>query len=232
MIVQAQGLKQVYGNGRGLHEATFDIPKGRIIALAGGNGAGKSTLIRMLTKQEMPQQGQLIWHEAKPIRYMPDDVDFPNTLTAAEVLKLLASLKKATTEEQHHVLKRVGLFEVQKQTVRHFSKGMRQRLNLAQSLLGGDGLLIMDEPTNGLDPYWIAELKNIIRAEKERGSTIIFSTHMLSFAEQLADDVIILHEGSVLVAGELQQLLQEHGFTELEQLWLSKIGLSEVQPHQ
>ena len=85
----------------------------------------------------------------------------------------------------------------------------------------------MDEPTNGLDPYWIAQLKNIIRAEKERGSTVIFSTHMLSFAQQLADDVIILHEGSVLVAGDLQELLISHQCIELEQLWLAKIGLGE-----
>lgn len=227
MIAQCQKLKHVYSNGRGLHEATFDIKKGRIIALAGGNGAGKSTLIRLLTKQEVPEQGKLIWHDDQPIRYMPDDVDFPPTLTATEVLKLLASLKKASKEQQEHVLQEVGLLEVKKQKVRHFSKGMRQRLNLAQSLLGGDGLLIMDEPTNGLDPYWIAQLKNIIREEKERGSTVIFSTHMLAFAQQLADDVIILHEGSVLMAGDLQQLLSNHQCTELEQLWLAKIGLSE-----
>jgi len=227
MIVQCRNIKQLYENGRGLHDVTFEMGKGRIIALAGGNGAGKSTLIRLLTKQEMPQQGELIWHEEKPIRYMPDDVDFPTTLTAAEIIKLLASLKKASKEEQTEVLKEVGLYEVQKQTVRHFSKGMRQRLNLAQSLLGGDGLLIMDEPTNGLDPYWIAQLKKIIQLEKERGSTVLFSTHMLSFAQELADDAIILHEGRVIAAGDLQELLAKHQCSELEQLWLAEIGLGE-----
>lgn len=227
MIVECKGLQQIYSNGRGLHNASFGIKKGRIIALAGGNGAGKSTLIRMLTKQEIPQKGELIWHENKTIRYMPDDVDFPTALTAEEILKLLASLKKATLDEQKAVLQKVGLSEVKKQKVQQFSKGMRQRLNLAQSLLGGDGLLIMDEPTNGLDPYWIAQLKEMIRQERDRGSTVIFSTHMLAFAQQLADDVIILHEGSVLLAGDLQQLLQEYGYEELEQLWLNRIGLSE-----
>lgn len=227
MIVECKDLQQIYSNGRGLHQASFLIKKGRIIALAGGNGAGKSTLIRMLTKQELPQQGELVWHEHKTIRYMPDDVDFPTALTAEEILKLLASLKKATSEEQKAVLQKVGLYEVKKQRVQQFSKGMRQRLNLAQSLLGGDGLLIMDEPTNGLDPYWIAQLKETIRQERDRGSTVIFSTHMLAFAQQLADDVIILHEGSVLLAGDLQQLLQEYGYEELEQLWLNKIGLYE-----
>lgn len=225
MIVEARNLQQIYKNNRGIHEANFKIRKGRIVALAGGNGAGKSTLIRMLTRQEKPSGGKLIWHYEEFVRYMPDDVDFPSTLTAEEVLGLLASLKKVGKVEQDEMLKRVGLFEVKKQKVSSFSKGMRQRLNLAQSLIGGDGLIIMDEPTNGLDPYWIAQLKEIMVAERNRGATVLFSTHMLAFAENLADDVIILHEGRMLAAGELQQLLKEHQCDELEKLWLQKIGL-------
>ncbi len=96
---------------------------------------------------------------------MPDDVNFPPTLTAEEILGLLATLKKSTMQEQEDVLKLVGLYNVKKQKVSSFSKGMRQRLNLAQSLLGGDGLLILDEPTNGLDPYWISELKKMLKNE-------------------------------------------------------------------
>lgn len=225
MIVEGHKLQQIYKNNRGIHDASFQIKKGRIVALAGGNGAGKSTLIRMLTKQEKPGHGELQWHENKTIRYMPDDVDFPTTLTAEEIIGLLGSLKKASKEEQQEVLKRVGLFDVKKQKVSSFSKGMRQRLNLAQSLLGGDGLLIMDEPTNGLDPYWIAQLKDMMVSERDRGSTVLFSTHMLAFAETLADDVIILHEGHVILSGDLQQLLSENNCLELEQLWLQKIGL-------
>ena len=156
---------------------------------------------------------------------MPDDVDFPSTLTAEEVLGLLASLKKVGKDEQEDVLKRVGLFEVKKQKVSSYSKGMRQRLNLAQSLIGGDGLIIMDEPTNGLDPYWIAQLKEMMVEERNRGATVLFSTHMLAFAQNLADDVIILHEGRVLAEGELQKLLVDYRCNELEELWLQKIGL-------
>lgn len=225
MIVEARNLQQIYKNNRGIHEANFKIRKGRIVALAGGNGAGKSTLIRMLTRQEKPSGGKLIWHYEEFVRYMPDDVDFPSTLTAEEVLGLLASLKKVGKVEQDEMLKRVGLFEVKKQKVSSFSKGMRQRLNLAQSLIGGDGLIIMDEPTNGLDPYWIAQLKEIMVAERNRGATVLFSTHMLAFAENFADDIIILHQGRMLAAGELQQLLTEHQCNELETLWLKKIGL-------
>ncbi|MED3661818.1 ABC transporter ATP-binding protein [Ureibacillus sp. FSL K6-8385] len=225
MIVEARNLKKIYKNNRGLHEADFAIRRGRIVALAGGNGAGKSTLIRLLTNQEKPTGGELIWHNRGIVRYMPDDVDFPGMLTAEEVLGLLASLKKVGKAEQDEILKRVGLYEVKKQKVSSFSKGMRQRLNLAQSLIGGDGLIIMDEPTNGLDPYWIARLKEMMAEERSRGATVLFSTHMLAFAEQLADDVIILHEGRILAAGEVERLLQDHQCRHLEDLWLQKIGL-------
>lgn len=225
MIVEAKDIKQIYKNNRGIQKASFKIKKGRIVALAGGNGAGKSTLIRLLTKQEIPQEGKFIWHEQKTIRYMPDDVDFPTMLTAKEVIELLASLKKVGKAEQEEVLKKVGLYEVRKQKVSSFSKGMRQRLNLAQGLLGGDGLLIMDEPTNGLDPYWISRLKEMMVEEKKRGTTVLFSTHMLAFAQNFADDVIVLHEGEILFSGDLQQLLEDEKCQNLEELWLRKIGL-------
>ncbi|MFC5558422.1 ABC transporter ATP-binding protein [Ureibacillus thermophilus] len=225
MIVEARNIKKIYKNNRGLHEADFTIRKGRIVALAGGNGAGKSTLIRLLTKQEKPTSGEFIWHQDGLVRYMPDDVDFPSTLTAEEVLELLASLKKVDRSLQDEILKQVGLYEVKKQKVSSFSKGMRQRLNLAQSLIGGNGLIIMDEPTNGLDPYWISRLKEIMMEERNRGATVLFSTHMLAFAEQLADDVLILHEGRIIAAGEVEQLLVESRCHHLEELWLQKIEL-------
>ncbi len=105
MIVEAKNLQKIYKNNRGIHDANFTIRKGRIVALAGGNGAGKSTLIRLLTKQEKPTNGELIWHQDDFVRYMPDDVDFPSTLTAQEVLGLLASLKKVGKGEQDEILK-------------------------------------------------------------------------------------------------------------------------------
>ncbi|MDV6377438.1 ABC transporter ATP-binding protein [Sporosarcina sp. GW1-11] len=224
MILEAKALAKQYKNGRGLHEATFTLREGTILALAGGNGAGKSTLIRLLTGQDKVTAGELLWHGSSEVRYMPDDVDFPSTLTAEEILRLLASLKKVGTEQQQRVLERVGLWDVRKQRVQQFSKGMRQRLNLAQSLLGEGKLLILDEPTNGLDPYWIAELKKMMTEERNKGCTVLFSTHLLNFAEQLADDVLILHEGTVLATGPMDEVLRTNGAADLEQLWLKKIA--------
>lgn len=225
MIVEAKNISRLYDKGRGIHNINFSLRAGRIVALVGGNGAGKSTLIRMLTGQERPSSGELIWSGDVTARYMPDDVDFPATLTAQEILRLLASLKKIGKDEQQLVLKRVGLWDVRKQHVKQFSKGMRQRLNLAQSLLGEGQLLILDEPTNGLDPNWIAKLKGMMMEERDRGCTVLFSTHMLSFAEELADDVLIIHEGQMLATGDLHEVLAEGNCDHLETLWLKKIEL-------
>ena len=153
---------------------------------------------------------------------MPDDVDFPHTLTAAEVLKLLASLKKATKEQQENVLREVGLLEVKKQKVRHFSKGMRQRLNLAQSLLGGDGLLIMDEPTNGLDPYWVWKFKEIIQEEKRKGKAILFTTHILPLVEEIADKAVFLEEGKLIHFDTVKEIMKNgDGAVSLESVFFS-----------
>ncbi|MGG0655930.1 ABC transporter ATP-binding protein [Rummeliibacillus pycnus] len=225
MIVEGKNLVKKYSKEQGLLDVSFTLYEGRIIALAGGNGAGKSTLIRLLIGEEKPNSGALNWTIKPSIRYMPDDVNFPPTLTALEILQLLAGLKQIPSEEIEKVLKRVGLWEYRKQRVRQFSKGMRQRLNLAQALLGDEQLLILDEPTNGLDIRWIAELKNILQEQKDIGKTILFSTHLLSFAEELADDVLLLHEGRVLKQGNIHSVLQESKTIHLEELFMHEISV-------
>lgn len=225
MILQGKDVTKVYSSNNGLHGIDFELNSGKIIALAGGNGAGKSTLIRLLIGEEDPDRGELLWADGVSMRYMPDDVNFPQALTAYEILHLLAQLKSLPKDRVEEVLKRVGLWEYRKQRVRQFSKGMRQRLNLAQSLLGDEQLLILDEPTNGLDLLWIAQLKQILNEQKEAGRTILFSTHLLSFAEELADDVLLLHDGQILMNGSLEQVLEEGNAQHLEELFMRKIGL-------
>lgn len=232
MILQGKDITKVYSSNNGLHGIDFELQSGRIIALAGGNGAGKSTLIRLLIEEEEQDRGELNWAEGVSMRYMPDDVNFPQALTAYEILQLLSHLKNLPKSRVEEVLKRVGLWEYRKQHVRQFSKGMRQRLNLAQSLLGDEQLLILDEPTNGLDLLWIAELKTILQEQKEAGKTILFSTHLLSFAEELADDVLLLHDGRILMDGSLNQVLEQENAQHLEELFMRKIGLIRAENKQ
>jgi len=156
---------------------------------------------------------------------MPDDVNFPTMLTAAEIFELLASLKQVAQDEQECILKRVSLWDVRNQPAKQFSKGMLQRLNLAQSLLGSGTLLILDEPTNGLDPFWIAQLKNVMLEEKNKGNTVIFSTHLLSFAEEIADEVLVLHDGEIIISGAITEIFTQENSTSLEEIWLKRLKL-------
>lgn len=226
MIVEGKELVKKYSEHQGLQDVSFSLNEGRIIALAGGNGAGKSTLIRLLIGQEQQSSGEIFFSGESSISCMPDDINFPSALTAEEILQLLAGLKKVSVGEREKVLKRVGLWEFRKQRVSQFSKGMRQRLNLAQSLLGDERLIILDEPTNGLDLLWIAELKMILQEQKQLGKTILFSTHLLSFAEELAEDVLLLHEGKVLMQGPIHKVLKESKCTHLEEMFIKKVGLA------
>ncbi len=219
MTIQLQNVTKSFKAGRGIFDVSFDLKPGHITALVGSNGAGKSTIINILTNLLKPDSGQII-RETQDVRYMPDDIDFPDTLTAEEIIRFLGGLKKESPIRQSDLLEKVGLQEAKKLKVGQFSKGMRQRLNLAQSLMGDSTLYILDEPTNGLDPYWIANLKRMLEEERANNQIVLFSTHLLSFAEEIADQVILIHHGRILATGGIKQLLQEGNCTTLEQLWL------------
>lgn len=219
MTIQLQQVTKAFKNGRGVFDISFDLQPGHITALVGANGAGKSTIINILTNLLKPDSGHII-RSSSDVRYMPDDIDFPDTLTAEEIIQLLGKLKKVPASAQHELLTKVGLQEAKSLKIGQFSKGMRQRLNLAQSLMGESELFILDEPTNGLDPYWIAQLKMFLKEERESKQIVLFSTHLLSLAEEIADQVILIHQGKILAAGDIEQLLEESHCMSLEQLWL------------
>ena len=205
-MIVIQELTKTYKTGKtGLHPLNYEISKGKIVALTGGNGAGKSTLIKLLTGIMKPTSGSVEWN-GQSFSYMPDDLGFPEELTAFEVMKLLGTLKNADAASCQQVLEYVGLDDVKNQRIGTFSKGMKQRLAFAQALLSKEDVLILDEPTNGLDPYWIKWMKECLLQEKQKGKTIIFSTHELSFAESIADDLLFFYNGKSLIHDTLKNL--------------------------
>ncbi|MDX6152651.1 ABC transporter ATP-binding protein [Marinococcus sp. PL1-022] len=200
---------------------TFSITKGSIYALCGGNGAGKTSLFSVLTGMNRPSSGTMymsngeIQNHSNTYRqsfsYMPDQLVFPRHLTGIETLRFFSDLMGEQQYKVTEILPYVGLEEAKDQKVKTYSKGMQQRLNLAQCLMADVPLYMLDEPTNGLDPYWAYQMKDIILDQKKKGKTIIFSTHSLSLVDDIADDLLFLQQGKVLINEPISHLQQQFG---------------------
>ncbi|MFC6040684.1 ABC transporter ATP-binding protein [Paenisporosarcina macmurdoensis] len=204
-MIQINQISKTYDTGKvGLHSLDLTITPGEIVALTGGNGAGKSTMIHLLTNILKPTSGTIDWGEKK-YSYMPDDLEFPTHVTAWEWLKLLGAFKEVDDKKILRAATDVGLESQLHQRISTFSKGMKQRLAFAQTLLANEDVMILDEPTNGLDPYWVKWMKTTLDAKRKEGKTIIFSTHDLSFVEEIADVMLFFHEGKVLFQYKAQE---------------------------
>lgn len=216
----------------------YRLEKGKVLALCGGNGAGKSTLIRLIIGLLKPTTGTVTinglnykQHKKEFLRqfgYMPDDFQFQKSITAKETIRFYAKLKNVDENIAYDMLETVGLSEKQHEKVGTFSKGMKQRLLLAQALLKDPDILILDEPTNGLDPYWMNELSDIMLQRKKAGQTVIFSTHDLHVAEKVADEVLFLSNGKVISSGPVQQYRKKGLYETFQQLYFNTIEEKEL----
>ncbi|WP_226677900.1 ABC transporter ATP-binding protein [Mesobacillus jeotgali] len=230
--IRVEGLAKHYSPTKKITGISFSIDKPEIFALCGGNGAGKSTLIKMLTGIMKPTAGMVVM-EGKKVEpqsrgfkklfsYMPDEMLFPRQLTGLEVLIFFARLRGISDEKVTEALHQVGLFDVRNKQIKQYSKGMQQRLSLAQALLPDVPLRILDEPTNGLDPLWVYRFKEIIQEEKRQGRTIFFTTHILSLVEELADRAAFMQEGNLQYCDSVESLVQKNGvYTPLEKVFFN-----------
>lgn len=223
-MIQMEHVSKIYKGGNGLQDVSIQVNEGEIFALCGGNGAGKSTLIQLLIGSIIADEGKIHKSElANRCAFMPDDLEFPDQMTGIEVLKFLGQLQKVSEGKVMQLLFDVGLENEGTKKVRDYSKGMKQRLSFAQSLLSDAPLYILDEPTNGLDPFWVKKWKDRILEERAKGRTIIFSTHILSIVEEIADHVLFLHQGKNLVSGSVEELKRQHNGDSLEEIFFQGI---------
>lgn len=201
-MIQLEQVGKRYGDVWSLHPIDGAIADGRIVALCGGNGAGKSTLLNIMNGTLAPSVGHATLNGNTRARYkafnqsfgyMPDDFAFDPSWTVGETFTYYALLQGGKPDPI--LLKRIGLETKRNDLVGKLSKGMRQRLLLAQALVTKPNILLLDEPTNGLDPTWMHLLSQLLRNEADRGTTIVFSTHQLDVAAKLADEVWILDTG-------------------------------------
>lgn len=212
-----------------LHSFSLKADPGECIVLCGGNGAGKSTLLNILAGISSASEGTVIIknidirHNRKKyvslIGYMPDEFFAQETMSVSEFLHFYASFRKASSIRVNEVIQVIGLEEKKHEKIKHLSKGMRQRLMFGQAWLANPSVLIMDEPTNGLDPYWIDVFIKLIKEIKQSGTTIIFSTHMMDVASEVADHVLFMENGKLVKALQNEHQDTNKFMVELLQLY-------------
>lgn len=217
-MIQVNGLIKDYGARRALHSITFDANQGEIVGFLGPNGAGKTTTMRILTGYMPPTDGTAIvagydvveesLEVRKRVGYLPETVPLYMDMTALEYLKFMAELRHIPDAEEraHDSLEQVNLSDRANGFIANFSKGMRQRVGLAQALIHRPEVLILDEPTIGLDPAQVVEMRNVIK-EIGKDRTVLLSTHILSEAQQICDRVLIINKG-IIVAEDTPENLQ------------------------
>ncbi len=216
-VLSANGLTKRFGKLKAVEELTFEMPRGGVIGFVGPNGAGKSTTIRMLLGLIRPTGGnaEVLGHGiCTPSAYLhkvgaiiESPVFYPS-LSGSNNLRALAKLGGFLPEQVPRVLEMVGLSSRASDKVANYSLGMKQRLGIAVALLPNPELLILDEPTNGLDPAGIVEIRNLLRQIGNSGRTVFVSTHLLSEVEAEADRLVMIHNGRLVFAGELADIMQ------------------------
>jgi len=218
-MIEVKDLKKSYGNVEALRGVSFQIATGEIVGLLGPNGAGKTTIIKILTGYLQPDEGSVkvadldvLTHTQEVqagIGYLPENAPLYPELSVQSYLKMMAELRQIEQEQQlqriSEAVYAVGLKEYLTRPISQLSKGYRQRLGLAQAILHKPRLLIFDEPTIGLDPTQIVEIRKLIKRLAEH-STVLFSTHILPEVEVLCDRAIILMNGEIKADARLSDL--------------------------
>ncbi len=215
MIVRLRGVSKAFRGRSVLHDIDLDLAPGRVSAILGPNGSGKTTLIKMLLGLVRPDAGAIEiggeridghWSYRERIGYMPQAARFPENLSAREMLAMLADLRGPGAVVDSTLIEALGLEPELDKPVRTLSGGNRQKVSAATAFLFRPELVILDEPTAGLDPIASGVLKDRIADERAAGRTVLLTGHVMSEIEQLADDVVVLLEGGVLFAGPLAEL--------------------------
>ena len=221
-MIEVKHVTKKYGNFTAVDDINFTIKDNEIVGFLGPNGAGKSTTMNMITGYIEPTNGKIIVNdydiskEAKKVKrqigYMPESTPLYYDLTVREFVNYMADLKyvkrKEKKEKVDKVLKEVGLTNVQKKLIRNLSRGYKQRVSLAGALIGDPKVLILDEPTVGLDPKQITEIRDLIR-KLGKNHTVILSSHILSEVSQICEKVIIINKGKVLAVDTPNHLEEE-----------------------
>jgi ABC-2 type transport system ATP-binding protein len=244
-MVKVEGLNKIFDPGlfeakkHVLKDLSFQVRKGKTTGFVGVNGAGKTTTLKCILGFIHPNSGSINFFEGgglssdvkTRIGYLPERPYYYEFLKASEFLKFHWQLSKTAKNSKQEfesrgreVLQKVNLSDVWDRQLRSFSKGMLQRIGLAQALLRNPEFLILDEPMSGLDPDGRILIKDIIREEKHKGTTIFFSSHLLGDMDELCDDLVVINQGELQYQGELKDFAKEQGVEKSFRELRNKLG--------
>jgi len=219
MIVEINNLSKSFGLRKAVDGLNLDIPDGSVYGFLGPNGSGKSTTIRMMTALITPDEGEVYIQENSVLKMrnkalasvgaLIERADFHKHLSGETNLKMLARMDGTDISRVQTVLDRTGLGSRGKDKVKTYSQGMKQRLGIAQALLSHPKLLILDEPTNGLDPQGMKEVRDLVRELSYEGITIFISSHLLDEVQKICSHVAMISFGKLITSGKMEDLLKE-----------------------
>ena len=234
-VIKVHQLVVHYKAHRAIDGLSFEVKRGEIFGFLGPNGAGKSTTIKTILGLIPYQAGEVKIHELSPVNpasrlrvgYLPEEANYYRFLTPVEILTFYGRIfgipKDVLKERVDKILALVGLTAVSRRFVGTFSKGMTQKVSLAQALINEPDTLILDEPTSGLDPLARMDLRKILTNLKAQGKTIFFSSHELSEVELLCDSIAIVKSGRLVKSGTINEVLGAHHEKNLERFFLETI---------
>ena len=221
-ILAVRDVRKTFGDVRAVDGVSFTVRKGTITGLLGRNGAGKTTTIRMITGIFLPDSGTIEWlggGGGAPFRdrigYLPEERGLYKQMRLIDLLLFLAEIKGRKPAEIRpkidHWLERFELTEKRAAKVEELSKGNQQKIQLIATLLHDPDLIILDEPQSGLDPVNMVLVRNLLRDLRQEGKTILLSTHMMAEAERMADEIVLIHRGNVVLEGTLDHVRKSFG---------------------
>lgn len=223
-ILTVKNLTKKFGYLTAVKDLSFSIEKGNVYGILGPNGSGKSTTLGIVLNVVNKTQGEFSWfdgnittHNAlKKVGAIIERPNFYPYMTAVQNLKLVCKIKEVPTDKIEEKLELVGLLDRKNSKFQTYSLGMKQRLAIASALLNDPEILILDEPTNGLDPQGIHQIREIIKTIAAQGTTILLASHLLDEVEKVCSHVVILRKGEKLYSGRVSDMLATLGFFELK----------------
>ena len=223
-MINFENLHKKFGKLVVLNGLDLNIKEGGIFAVLGPNGSGKTTLIKCLLGMVIPNEGSITyngesvlrkWDYRNDLNYLPQIANFPPNLTVVELIEMVKNLRPKQSNEQD-LIKLFGLTDSLQKKLGNLSGGTKQKVNIVLTFMFDSNLIILDEPTNGLDPIALIHLKELILKEKAKGKTILITTHIMSFVDEMADEIVFILDGKIYFKGSVDALKKETNNDNLE----------------